>query len=95
MDITWEYETAAAERRGEFNQQARADRERAESAWIEFVGLFTRESVMARVVRPVLRLLRGERGPVATREVPAYSPKLSWYTANLTGTVSSVALDLV
>lgn len=94
MDITWDIETAAADTRADMNRQAREDRERGESAWLEFVSLFSRESVMNRIVRPVLRLVRGERGPVAT-EQPAYFPKVSWYTACLTGPVSSIALDLI
>lgn len=47
MDITWEYETAAAERRGEYNAQMREDTVAAEDTWLDLVRLFSRERAQA------------------------------------------------
>lgn len=40
MDITWEYETAAADTRADMNRQAREDAAQVEAAWLDFVALF-------------------------------------------------------
>lgn len=41
MDIAWEYETAAADIRGEHARQAREDAAAVDETWVDFVRIFS------------------------------------------------------